>query len=281
MAATDDADVAEHTDDTGAGPFAGATAVWTDGHGGFRGEIHTGWDIGGHANGGYLLALAARAASEAAEGREPLTVSAHYLAPGPTGPVNLYPTVYRQGSRLSTVGVTLSTGERSLLRMLGSFHGGHDSSVETVERTEAEPPDLPGPDQCVRVEPAEPMPPPIMGKVDLRLHPDDATFSSGRPLIRGWLRLQDDEPIDAFGLLLAVDVFPPTAFNARLPVAWVPTVELTAHIRGRPEPGWLRCQFTTRHISGGFMEEDGEVWDESGRLVAQSRQLALVPRVEG
>lgn len=67
-------------------------------------------------------------------------------------------------------------------------------------------------------------------------------------------------------------------FNADLPVAWTPTVELTAHIRGIPVPGWLRCAFTTRFVSGGYLEEDGEVWDLSGRLIAQSRQLALVPR---
>jgi hypothetical protein len=79
-------------------------------------------------------------------------------------------------------------------------------------------------------------------------------------------------------LLLAVDAFPPTAFNARLPVAWTPTIELTAHVRARPAPGWLRCVFTTRFFTGGFLEEDGEVWDATGRLVAQSRQLALVPR---
>ena len=84
----------------------------------------------------------------------------------------------------------------------------------------------------------------------------------------------------AFGLLLAVDAFPPTAFNTRLPVAWTPTVELTAHVRARPVPGWVRCRFSTRFVTGGFLEEDGEVWDERGRLVAQSRQLALVPRAE-
>ena len=78
-------------------------------------------------------------------------------------------------------------------------------------------------------------------------------------------------------LLCAVDAFPPTAFNAHLPIAWTPTLELTSHVRARPVPGWLSCQFTTHFIAGGFLEEDGEVWDASGRLVAQSRQLALVP----
>lgn len=53
---------------------------------------------------------------------------------------------------------------------------------------------------------------------------------------------------------------------------------MTTHVRGIPEPGWLRCKFTTRFITGGVLEEDGEVWDSTGRLVAQSRQLALMPR---
>jgi hypothetical protein len=77
---------------------------------------------------------------------------------------------------------------------------------------------------------------------------------------------------------VATDAFPPTAFDARLPLGWTPTVELTAHVRARPEPGWLRCRFTTPFVTGGFLEEDGEVWDASGRSVARSRQLALVPR---
>ena len=105
-----------------------------------------------------------------------------------------------------------------------------------------------------------------------------ANLTAGIPRFRGWFRLRNEEPIDCFGLLVAVDAFPPTVFNAQLPIAWTPTLELTTHVRGRPEPGWLRCEFTTRFISGGFLEEDGEVWDSTGRLVAQSRQLALLPR---
>ena len=151
-----------------------------------------------------------------------------------------------------------------------------------MERVEAEPPELPPVDACIPVDPADRFAPPFMQRIDLRLHPDDAGFSrgapSGEPRVRGWFRLRDDEPIDSLALVLATDAFPPTAFNAKLPVAWVPTVELTSHVRARPAPGWLRCVFTTRFVTGGFLEEDGEIWDATDRIVAQSRQLALVPR---
>ena len=128
----------------------------------------------------------------------------------------------------------------------------------------------------------ETFPPPFMGKVDLHLHPDDVGFAaaerSGIARVRGWFQLLDGEPVDTVALLCALDAFPPTIFNTHLPVAWTPTVELTCHVRARPAPGPLRCQFTTRFVTGGFLEEDGEIWDTDGRLVAQSRQLALVPR---
>ena len=151
------------------------------------------------------------------------------------------------------------------------------------ELIDVAPPELPPPDQCVAVEETGTFAPPFVSRVEIRLHPDDVSFatasSSGRPLIRGWFRLRHDEPIDTVALLCAVDAFPPTAFNTRLlPAGWTPTIELTAHVRGRPEPGWLRCRFATHFITGGFLEEDGEAWDAGGRLVAQSRQLALVPR---
>jgi acyl-CoA thioesterase len=58
----------------------------------------------------------------------------------------------------------------------------------------------------------------------------------------------------------------------------VPTLELTAHVRARPAPGLLACDVRTRFVSAGFLEVDGEYWDSTGTLVAQSRQLALVPR---
>ena len=122
-----------------------------------------------------------------------------------------------------------------------------------------------------------------MSRIEARLHPEDAAFRNGQsrgiPEMRGYFRLPDEDPCSVLGLLLGLDAFPPTIFNANLPVAWTPTVELTCHLRCRPAPGWLRARFVTRVISSGFLEEDGELWDSTGQLVAQSRQLALVPKV--
>jgi len=260
-----------------------ASAVRPTGDGTWSGAIEPGWDIAGNANGGYLLTIAARAMVEAAGRPDPVSVTAHFLAPGKPGPVTVEADVVRAGRRFVTASAVLRAADRPLVAALGSFTElGPSGGPERVDGT---PPALPPPEDCVAVHATDTFPPPFMGRLDLRLHPEDAGFRdgtpSGEPLVRGWFRLADDEPVDTIALLLAVDAFPPTIFNARLPVAWTPTLELTAHVRARPAPGWLRCCFRTRFVTGGFLEEDGEVWDETGHLVGQSRQLALVPRGEG
>ena len=84
------------------GSFDVATAVEavdaTDGVRRYRAEIHDGWDIGGNANGGYVLAIAGRAMADAM-GRPPLSVTAHYLAPAPPGPCAVVVTTVRDGRR--------------------------------------------------------------------------------------------------------------------------------------------------------------------------------------
>lgn len=261
--------------------FAADTAVDTSQRP-YTAAIAEGWDVVGNANGGYLMALGARAMAAAAARPHPISVTAHYLSPGRPGPVTVDAQIVRAGRRLTTVRASLVGDEKPLIELIGAF--GDIAEIEGPERVDGHPPDLPAPEACPRVvaDPKVGFPPALMDKLDLRLHPDDGNFlqgnPSGEPLVRGWLRLADDEPINVFSLLLATDAFPPTIYNANLPVAWTPTIELTAHIRSVPQPGWLRCRFSTRFISGGMMEMDGEIWDDTGRLVAQSRQLALTPQ---
>jgi acyl-coenzyme A thioesterase PaaI-like protein len=261
--------------------FAADTAVTPEGGGRYRSEIRAGWDIGGNANGGYLLALAARAMAHHSGRPDPVTLTAHYLSPGKEGPVSVSCETVKEGRRFATVSARMSAGDRPLLQVLGAF-GDLADAVGGPERVEASPPALPPLEECIHSASGPGFAPPFMGRVELYLHPDDAGFRVGQPSgearMRGWFRLPEAERVEPLGLLLGLDAFPPTIFNARLPVGWTPTVELTCHVRARPEPGWLRAHFTTRFVTGGFLEEDGELWDTGGRLVAQSRQLALVPR---
>jgi acyl-CoA thioesterase len=261
--------------------FAAASAVVPDGDGRWAGAIAPGWDIVGNANGGYLMSIAARASALASGRPDPVTLTGHFLRPGVAGPVAVETEILKEGKRFATVRATMYAKGKPILATLGSFSELGDTP-EGPERVEAEPPRLPPIAECIPVEPTETFPPPFMGNVDLRLHPGDIP-TPGRPAdlprLRGWFRWREGEALDTLGLVTAVDAFPPTILNADLPIAWTPTLELTAHIRSCPPAHeWLRCAFTTRFITGGFLEEDGELWDGAGRLVAQSRQLSLLPR---
>lgn len=270
--------------------FAAATGVALVEPGVHAGTVHDGWDIAGNANGGYLLAIAARGLLDTSGRDDPVTLTAHYLRPGRPGPVTVRSEVVKAGKTFATARGTLYDADGApMLALLGTF-GSLRASTEVgdAELVDASPPELPSFEDCRPRQHAPSIAPAFMDKVDLRLHPEDSVFAagqkSGTARMRGWFAFPDDgsgqrEAVDTIGLLQATDAFPPTIFNVDLPIGWTPTVELTAHVRARPAPGPLRCTFTTRFVTGGFLEEDGEVWDSTGRLVAQSRQLALVPRV--
>ncbi|WP_455356812.1 thioesterase family protein [Streptomyces sp. SYSU K217416] len=250
-------------------------------------ELSAGWTIIHAVNGGYLLALLGRALGDALPHPDPFTVSAHYLTPSHPGPAVIRTQVVRTGR-------TLSTGQASLfqldehgteverIRVLASY-GDLDALTEDV-RTTATVPVMPAFEHCLGPEDG---PAPIPGssaiteRLRLKLDPATAGWAIGAPSgkgeMRAWFGLADGRDADPFSLLLAVDALPPTAFELGLK-GWVPTVELTTHIRRRPAPGPLRISITTRNLAGGFLEEDAEVWDSADHLVAQSRQLARAPR---
>ena len=89
-----------------------------------------------------------------------------------------------------------------------------------------------------------------------------------------WLRSATGHPVDPLFLLCVADALPPVTVDLGIP-GWVPTVELTVHLRAVPADGWLRVVHRARLVAGGWLDEDCEVWDSPGRLVAQARQLAV------
>ena len=263
--------------------FDDAIAVIARGTDQYNAEVQLGWDIGGNANGGYALALAGAAMRHAADHREPITATAHYLSPLRAGPVEIDTQVVKRGKRLTTVLATVRQGDRDALRTIGAF-GEFPDPTEGLFHSAGAPPTLPNFEDCPpRNSGSQQFPVAFMDYVDVRIHPEDSGFArglaSGNALVRGWFAFPDHRPIDALAMLLATDAFPPALFNLTGAPGWVPTIELTAHIRAEPAPGPLRGVFASRFIQGGMFEEDGELWDSQGILVCQSRQLGLMPRL--
>ena len=160
--------------------FADDTTVQPDGDYRYTAKVKPGWEIAGNTNGGYLLSIAVRAMLMATERPDPVTVTGHFLSPGRPGAAHITTEVVKRGRTLTTAtAAVVEAGGKRLLQVLGAF--GDVSTPSGPERVETAPPDLPPPEACVAVEPSEPFPPPFMGRVDLRLHPDDAGFATGAP----------------------------------------------------------------------------------------------------
>jgi len=98
--------------------------------------------------------------------------------------------------------------------------------------------------------------------------------ASQEPDLPFWLRFRDGSAADLFALAAMVDAAAPAVLE--LGVQGSATIELTVHLRATPAPGWLACRAFTRHAIGEYHDEDFEIWDSTGALVAQSRQFALL-----
>ena len=121
---------------------------------------------------------------------------------------------------------------------------------------------------------------PIMERVELRFDPAVLGFRRGEPTGRGelraWLAFADGRDPDPLALLYALDGLPPATFDLAEATGWVPTLSLTAYVRALPAPGPLVVRQRAGLVEGGLVDEECEVWDSRGRLVAQATQLAAV-----
>lgn len=265
--------------------FDRATSLRSIGDGRYEAQLDPGWRIGRAVNGGILMALASRAMSEefSTEGHgHPFSISGYFLSASNPGPAELEVERLRTGSMMTTGQLTLSQDRTDRLRVLATY-GSHDSLTDEV-RTVATPPRLPPPEECLAASsgPREMLgASDLLDRTELRLDPESAAWAMGRPsgrgVVQGWLRMADGREPDVHQLVFATDSLPPVTFDLGV-FGWAPTLELTVHVRAEPAPGWLVVRHSTRNFAGGLLEEDGEVWDSSGRLVAQSRQLAMAPR---
>ena len=254
------------------------TALEPAGDGRFLGRYTSRWNVGPVPNGGYVLSVGLHALASSLDAPDPLCVTAHYLGRAVPGPVEVLVEVPKRGKTYSTATARLLQGGKEHARLLATF--GDLSREGRMRHVAGAPPEVPDADAPRVVAPFQDAIE-IGARFDLRLAPECAAWMNGgarrdEAEIRGRIRFADGRAPDVLSLPLFADAFPPPVLELVRPT-WIPTLELAVQLRARPVPGWLRCQFRTRFVMHGLLEEDGEIWDESGTLVALSRQLAITP----
>ncbi|HEY1832007.1 MAG TPA: thioesterase family protein [Acidimicrobiales bacterium] len=252
----------------------------------FRTNIHPQWTVGDKPNGGYLMAMLGRAAREigndaGAHDWDVVSGSITYLRPPDLRAAEIRTDVLRLGRTATQVRTVLVQDDAELVDAVFVV-GELPAAGSPVRYDDTAPLDAPGPEDCIKLPPLMPggVPVGIMEVLDLRLDPSslpsaDTAARPGTPLaeLRGWSKFADGREPDALSLLWFIDAIPPATFRLGSS-GWVPTLQMSAYVRGVPAPGWLGIRLTAHHVSGGMVDESCTVWDSSGRVVAQATQLA-------
>jgi Acyl-CoA thioesterase C-terminal domain/Acyl-CoA thioesterase N-terminal domain len=267
--------------------FSDAMALTPAGDGVYDGVLNEHWTIGPRGSGpkvhgGAMLALCANAARLAHGGDDawPIATSGNFLwAPDP-GPMRVVTTVRKRGRRVSLVDVELTQGDRTAVRAAITLGDPEHHVPPLLSVNPVVPLMTPEPPPGLEpIGPGHPMADIVHLAHGCDIRPSLTTMEpradGGPPVIEYWVRPKGVAP-DALFALLCGDVSAPVTFGVNR-FGWAPTVQLTAYLRALPADGWLRIICTTMQIGQDWFDEDHIVVDCEGRIVVQSRQLAMVP----
>jgi len=127
--------------------------------------------------------------------------------------------------------------------------------------------------------------PAFIQQLECLIHPDhawwnrDSNDKNNEARCSAFLEMQGGIP-DQFCLSFYSDILPPVVSNKYGPLGWIPTITLTTHIRQLPSTSELYADFKATDINKGYFEQDCNIWDLNGNLVASSRQLTRILKSE-
>jgi acyl-CoA thioesterase len=259
----------------------------------YEGRIDPAWRIIRGANGGHIAAIMLRGMVMAVDETEraPRSLTVHFARVPKEAPFRIDTSVERKGRTTSTLTAHM-TQEKKLVAFAVSTFSLPQSGPEFADLPM---PEVPSPDDIDAVHDREDFPfghhfdfRPALGP-RLPDTPQEMVATSfelsDRAELALWIRLREPQLVDHIVATQFLDAFAPAVFvklGAGAGGAGVPTIEMTTYFReelplaeARPDD-WYLGVFRTTLARGGFIEEDGWLWSRDGRLVAQSRQLALL-----
>lgn len=269
-------------------------ATQLSGEGGrYRIDLDPHW-MGFHTlYGGYLAAVALRAASRASDFPRAASLGCHFLQGGRPGPAELRVESMRRNKRSESLRVSLLQDRQRILEALvwigiqsDGFSLSHDPIPEIAPASAFR-------DRREQVLARGRPVPPVWDRVEIR-HCNRRLYEAARPDepdVDAWCRLRDSRPFE--GILedsLRVIALADGAFHDPVyrlvggdPQDYayaMPTMELNVHFhRTSPASEWLFCRARCDQAAAGLVTSSARFWSgDSGQLMASARSnLACRP----
>jgi acyl-CoA thioesterase II len=242
------------------------------------------WEIWG-PNGGYLAAIALRAAGTAAQIHRPASFYCHFLSSPAFDTVQLEVKVLKRGHRAESFAVEMTQQGKPILHALVKTAA--DAPGYSHQHPEA--PEVPGPETLKTYEELLPNARPsfsFWNNIERRPVDQGTTDEPKEPVIRAWTRYRpracfEDPFLDAARSLILLDTygFPAAYRRYRSWEYLAPNLDTSAWFHSfNPECEWLLIDCECIVADRGLMGVGGKVWDTEGRLLATgSAQLCCIP----
>ena len=257
-------------------PLTQALATQPLGGGEFAIDLGKRWMLPwGALFGGAMMAAPLAAVDAHLDGRHILTASCHFLRSGDVGPAVVSVDSRREGRTTSTVHATMHQADRSCVEVVATL----GPSTAGTQLFADPPPELPARAECTDPRTDGPgFSSDWIFYSDAITSTDRANFLAGEtlnvPRLAAWLRLRDDEVLDAARLALVADNWPPPPWLlGNLGV--MRTIELNIQLLRNGHRGWLLAEMRSRALADDLFTAEGMLWAEDGVPLGQWRQVAL------
>jgi len=200
------------------------------------------------------------------------------LAPVGPGEISVEVGLLQVGKSLTHARATLSQADHACAVLLGAFGETHTAAL-SFPGPPAQPSAMP-PEQLVQLPYIEGAMPVFTQHFDYRWTSTHGLFS-GAPHgeITGFVRALDADRVDVAVIAALIDSFPSpvlTQLRAPAPSSTATWMVSFTHARQALAPNeFCRYESQTNSASGGYASFDAKLWDADGRLLAESRQLAV------
>ena len=247
--------------------------------------------VGNTPHGGYLMAVMHRALTSVLPHSTAISSSVQYLDRIDPEPITLEVETFKAGRGSSSGIVKLIQNNRVCTTFTGTCSDfNHMKGFDGLET--ALPKIFNDKDKSNYValnydEITKGFTPSFIHQLECSIHPDhvwwkrekDTDSSQYDARCSAYLKMGGGKP-DQFCLSFYSDILPPVVCNKYGALGWVPTITLTTHIRQLPTTEDIYADFKATDINKGYFEQDCNLWDLNGNLVASSRQLTRILKSE-